>query len=374
MKQLRVLIVEDSEQDTVLLLRELQKAGYSPAHRRVETAGEMKSALEDEHWDVVLSDYVMPDFSGPAAIKLVKSKYPDLPLIIISGQIGEDTAVEAMKAGAQDYIIKGNLKRLGPAIERELEESANRRRRRQVEEELRAKEEELRLSRKVEALKDEFIGMVSHELKTPLAIIIGSLRVAATDGVTPDQSRDLMHDAATSAEELAAMVDNLLELSRHQSKRLNLQTEATQIEPVAQSVISGLQDKSALHRLTADIPPGLAAIADPIRVERVLHNLVDNAIKYSPDGGEVKITGRVEDSQLVIGVSDQGIGISKEDQQRLFQNFQRLDIQKQYDIAGVGLGLRVCRILVEAHGGKIWVESEKGKGTTFNFTLPLQPN
>jgi len=110
---------------------------------------------------------------------------------------------------------------------------------------------------------------------------------------------------------------------------------------------------------------------DPLRAERVLYNLIDNAIKYSPDGGEVKISARQEKENLVVCVSDQGLGISKDDQLRLFQKFQRLDVMVKKNIQGIGLGLNVCRILVEAHGGQIWVESRKGKGSTFCFTIPL---
>ena len=254
MKPLRVLIVEDSENDAELVLRELRKAGYSPVHRRVETTREMTDALDSEDWDIVLSDYVLPGFGGLAAIKLVHRKDSNLPLIIVSGQIGEDTAVAAMKAGAQDYIIKGNLRRLGAAIERELAEAENRRQRKKAEEELRAKDEELQLSKKIEALKDEFIGMVSHELKTPLTIIIGALNVVETEGISPDESKELIHDASRSAEELAAMVDNLLELSRYQSNRLSLQTIQTQIDPVVRTVVRRLQNRSSKHQLVVDIP------------------------------------------------------------------------------------------------------------------------
>ncbi|MDZ4230803.1 MAG: ATP-binding protein [Dehalococcoidales bacterium] len=372
MKPLRVLIVEDSEQDAALLIMELQKAGYSPVYKRVDTASEMSDALDTEAWDIIISDHSMPSFSSLDALRLSHEKGLDLPFIIVSGQIGEDTAVETMRAGAHDYIMKDNLKRLGPAIERELEESANRRKRRKAEEELRAREEELRLAKKIEALKDEFIGMVSHELKTPLTVIIGALKVAATDGVTIEEARDLIHNAAANAEALAAMVNNLLELSRYQSDRLNLQTMQTQVKPVIQAIVQKFQNISVVHHLTVDFPAELpAAMIDPIRIERVLHNLVENAIKYSPDGGEVRIFGSQRDTQLLIGVSDQGIGISPEDQTRLFQSFQRLDVQNKYDIAGVGLGLKVCHILVEAHGGHIWVESTPGKGSTFCLTLPI---
>jgi signal transduction histidine kinase len=277
-----------------------------------------------------------------------------------------------MRAGAQDYIIKGNLKRLGAAIERELAEAENRRQRKKAEEEVRTKEEELRLSRKMEAPKDEFIGMVSHELKTPLTVIIGALSTAETEGISPEESKELIHEAGTSAEALAIMVDNLLELSRQQSNRLNLQTKQTQIEPVIQAVVQKLQNRSAVHHIVTEIPQNLPpAMIDAIRIERVLHNLVENAIKYSPKGGEVRIFGNCSDTTLVIGVSDEGIGISPEDQPRLFKSFERLGASEKGGIQGTGLGLRVCRTLVEAHGGRIWVESEPGRGSTFLFTIPI---
>jgi len=144
MNPLKVLIVEDSERDTALLLIELQKAGYAPLYKRVDTAVEMSSALDTEPWDVVISDHVMPTFSSFAALRLLHSKDIDLPFIIVSGQIGEDAAVEAMKAGANDYVMKGNLKRLVPAIQREIRDAQIRRERLQREAELTSQEEESR--------------------------------------------------------------------------------------------------------------------------------------------------------------------------------------------------------------------------------------
>lgn len=126
-KPLYVLIVEDSENDTRLLLEELQQKGYSPIHERVQSAGEMSAALKRSAWDVVISDYVMPDFSGPAALKLLRDTKMDIPFIAVSGTYGEETAVGMMKAGANDYIVKNNLSRLVPAIEREIEAAQSRR-------------------------------------------------------------------------------------------------------------------------------------------------------------------------------------------------------------------------------------------------------
>jgi len=226
--------------------------------------------------------------------------------------------------------------------------------------------------KKAAKLKDEFIGMVSHEIKTPLTVIIGALSTVTAEGVTRPEARALLEDAVANADILATLVDNLLELSRSQANRLVLQKEPTDVREIAQTVVEKLRGKSSIHQLMVDIPAGLPIVdVDPLRAERVLYNLVDNAIKYSPDGGEVKISARQEKENLVVSVSDHGLGISQNDQQRLFQKFQRLDVMVKKSIQGVGLGLNVCRILVEAHGGQIWVESRKGKGSTFYFTIPL---
>jgi len=134
-KPLNILIIEDAEDDALLLLRELRRGGYEPVSERVETAEAMRAALEHGKWDIVISDYILPKFSGPAALAVLRESGLDLPFIIVSGNIGEDIAVAAMKAGAQDYLIKGNLARLAPAVERELRDAEDRRARKRVEEE-----------------------------------------------------------------------------------------------------------------------------------------------------------------------------------------------------------------------------------------------
>jgi two-component system cell cycle sensor histidine kinase/response regulator CckA len=143
-KPLRVLIVEDSEDDTLLLIRQLRKDGYDPVFERVDNAAAMRTVLDKQPWDIVISDFVMPQFGGLEALELLQDKGLDIPFIIVSGKIGEDTAVSAMRAGAYDYIMKDNLKRLGAAIERELADAENRRERRRAEERVRRNEVQLR--------------------------------------------------------------------------------------------------------------------------------------------------------------------------------------------------------------------------------------
>ncbi len=138
MTPLCVLIVEDSADDAILVIHELRRAGYDVTSERVQTAAEMEAALDrDDPWDVVISDFSLPGFSGLDALLLLRERALDLPFVLVSGQIGEETAVEAMRAGAHDYVMKDNLARLAPAVERELREAENRRKRHRAEETLR---------------------------------------------------------------------------------------------------------------------------------------------------------------------------------------------------------------------------------------------
>ncbi len=169
------------------------------------------------------------------------------------------------------------------------------------------------------------------------------------------------------------MIDNLLELSRYQAQKLHLYTEPIDIHKLVQNTLDKIRRQTSSHRFSIDIPKGLSLVdADSLRVEHILYNLLDNAAKYSPPDGRIKVTVRAEPEALVVAVSDQGRGISVQDQKKLFGPFQRLEQSRLDGATGAGLGLLVCRRLVEAHGGRIWVESEFGSGSTFLFTLPFK--
>jgi signal transduction histidine kinase len=225
--------------------------------------------------------------------------------------------------------------------------------------------------KKSEQLKDDFIGMVSHELKTPLTIVIGALDTAMSEQVSHEDARALSRDAVWAAEAMADIVDNLLELSRAQSNRLKLEPSLVDVQDIVSRIVAQSSKKSQNHRIVADVEPTLPPIrADQTRVQRILENLIDNAIKYSPRGGEVRVSARLQDCRVLFSVSDQGIGIAAGDSKKLFQPFGRLESHVPGSaIQGIGLGLVVCKRLVEAHGGDIWVNSEPGKGSTFHFTL-----
>ncbi len=223
--------------------------------------------------------------------------------------------------------------------------------------------------KKAEQMKDEFIGLVSHELRTPMTVINGSLRTAMSEGISPEDKDLLLQNAVEGADSLSAIMENLLELSRYQAGRLQLHTETVGIPVIARNIVERLKSHAESRTFRLDFPDKLPPVqADPVRVERILHNLLENAIKYSPDGSKIKVSARRDKKMVVTSVTDEGIGISAEDQGKVFELFERLGRGARSQ--GLGLGLVVCKRLVEAQGGRIWVESTPDKGSTFYFTLP----
>jgi signal transduction histidine kinase len=371
-KPLRVLIIEDSENDALMLLRELRRSGYVPTYERVYCAADMIAALEKQQWDIIISDFIMPQFSGLEALKLVKEKNIDAPFIILSGKISDETAIIAMKAGAADYIMKDNLARLSPAIERELQETSVRREREKTSSALKAREEELAILKQINQLKDEFVGLVSHELRTPLTVILGALSTVITEGdkLSRREIKQLIGDAYSEAELLSEILGNLLELARAQANRLQINEEPVNIRETIDTVVKKKAKQALSRRLVIDCDESITLTADRVRLQRILYNLLDNAIKYSEPETKIEVFVRLNNDEVLIGIRDHGIGIPSEKLGKLFEPFQRLE-QQNGKTVGTGLGLVVCSRLVEAHGGRLWVESQPGKGSTFQFTLPM---
>jgi len=228
--------------------------------------------------------------------------------------------------------------------------------------------------KKLDELKDDFISLVSHELRSPLTVITGAVNTVLSEGerLSSQETHQLLRDASLEAELLSHLVGNLMELSRVQANRLLLHTEAISVRKVIQTAVEEIKRQSSKHQFILALPRKIPLVyADELRLERILYNLLENAVKYSPQGGEIRVSVKSEKEHLVTAVGDHGIGISPSDQAKLFGPFQRLEESRPAEVGGVGLGLLVCRRLVEAHGGQIWVESEAGWGSTFFFTIPL---
>jgi PAS domain S-box-containing protein len=229
-------------------------------------------------------------------------------------------------------------------------------------------------AKEAEQLKDEFISLVSHELRTPLTSIKGAAstllrRYAALEDET---RQELLQDIDEEADRLYRLVENLLDFSRSEAGMLRLATEPVHVGNLAARVTKDIGARAPRHQFSVSFAAGLPpAEADPIRVEQVLRNLLDNAVKYSPGGGLVEVRGEVSGGRLLVSVRDEGTGVAPADQRRVFGRFQQGGTAPEERSSGVGLGLAICQRLVEAHGGTISLESELGSGSTFFFTLPL---
>ena len=370
-KPIRVLIVEDSEDDAFLLLREIRSGDYDPDYLRVDTPEAMKAALAGDSWDLLLIDHVMPRFSGPAALALLAETGLDLPSIIVSGVVGEDAAVEAMRAGARDYILKDRMNRLVPAIDRELEEF--RRRKDHV-----AIQEQLIQSQKMETV-GRLAGGIAHDFNNMLTAILGYTYSGSRDLPEGDQHRVYFDEIQKAAERAANLTQQLLEFSQREiiePKIVDLNRLVVDTSTMIRSVIGeGIE-------LVTLLEPGLYnAKVDSGQIARVLINLATNARDAMPQGGKFTVeTNNVTVAQganepgspvasgdyAVLTVSDTGAGISPEDQEHLFEPF----FAKQEMGKGTGLGLATCFGIVEQNGGRIEVGSDLDQGTTFRIHIP----
>ncbi|HIJ87919.1 MAG TPA: response regulator [Desulfuromonadales bacterium] len=369
---LRLLIVEDSEDDALLLERELIKNGYELDSRRVDTPEAMKEALVTKTWDLIISDFVMPRFSGLDALRIVKDRAVDIPFIIVSGKVGEETAVEAMRAGANDYIIKGNLARLTPAIEREIRDVANRSKCRQAE-------DQLYQSQKMEAI-GQLAGGVAHDFNNILTVILGYCDLLKMKSVLDGPGKEALEHIKSAAERAAQLTHALLAFSRKQvldTRPVNLNELVQHVERFLVRIIGeDVHLKSMYHAVD------LRVMADTGQMEQVLMNLATNARDAMPAGGELTIeTSFQEIDQFfvyshgmgtpgryaVICVSDTGIGMNEETISRIFEPFfTTKEVGK-----GTGLGMAIVHGIVNQHNGFVYVYSEPGKGTTFKIFIPL---
>jgi K+-sensing histidine kinase KdpD len=212
-------------------------------------------------------------------------------------------------------------------------------------------------------------------LRTPLGLIKVFCTTLLGEDVDFDREtqQECLHHIDEEADRLEEIVDNLLDLSHLGDDRLRLDKRPTDLGQLAKEMAESMEVQLTSHRLVLDFPSEpLMATVDSRRVEQVLRNLLDNAIKYSPEGGIITIQGRAEDEQQVlVEVNDGGIGIPTQELERVFERFHRVENEVTQRVRGAGLGLAVCRGIVAAHGGRIWVESTLGVGSTFYFTLPV---
>ncbi|MDQ6603203.1 MAG: ATP-binding protein [Chloroflexota bacterium] len=225
-------------------------------------------------------------------------------------------------------------------------------------------------AREAEQLKDDFLSLISHELRTPLTTIQGAAYMLLTQGDDlPLASRDALRvDLINESERLSRMLKNMLALAAYQAGRLHVERDPFLIQPILRQVAQEVRGRYSTHQVMVDVPKRLPpAEGDEELITQAVRNLAENAAKYSPGGGTITLGAEATDALMTVWVRDQGPGIAVAEQARIFQRFHRASTGAQ----GMGLGLYLCQRLVEAHGGRLWVESAPGEGSTFRFTLPI---
>ncbi|NIM94448.1 MAG: GAF domain-containing protein [Anaerolineales bacterium] len=235
--------------------------------------------------------------------------------------------------------------------------------------------EEIQEEMQTERLRSEILATLSHELRTPLAAIKGYATALQIDEIdwSYEKQQEFLHLVEQECENLETMIGDMLESSLIDVGQLLIEYQPVKLDTLSKEIREEVQIYTDTHRILLDFPKDFPIIdADPRRVIQVMRNILDNAIKYSPDGGLIVIRGRVRSTDVVISISDQGVGISAEDLIPLFDKYFRVKAPTGYHVAGTGLGLPIARSIIEAHRGRIWAESEVGQGTTLHFSLPRE--
>jgi signal transduction histidine kinase len=382
-KNLRVIILEDVPTDAELVEKELRSAGIEFVSTRVDNRDSFLEALALFSPDIILSDYSLPAFDGESALSMAREKAPSVPFVFVTGALGEDRAVELLKSGATDFVLKDRLIRLPLCVKRALEEVEEKQRRRQAEEDLRRAHADLLKTNKTLRIHttmleqsnrdlEDFAHVASHDLQEPLRKIqtFADLLVTMHEESLGDKSRDYLERMRKSARRMQALVLDLLRYSRVTSKQepfmqFNLRESAEE----AVTDLGVLREETG-GRIEVGHLPDIEA--DRVQMRQLFQNLIANGLKYH---GEEKPVIKVYSKSFntapfwEIHVQDNGIGFDEAYLDKIFRPFQRLH-GKDAPYEGTGMGLAICRRIVERHGGSITATSEPGKGATFIVKLP----
>jgi len=409
---LKILLVEDNPADADLIgeiLDEADEIQWSLVH--VEKLKEALTCLRENHFDVVLLDLSLPDKQGLGTVAQTYQAAPDLPIVVLTGLNDKVIALEALREGAQDYLVKGKidsnllvrairhaierahtlkrlrhseeqLQRLNEELERRVEEQTDELRqknqylqceiaeRQRLEEELRnalAKEKELG------EFKSNIISVVSHEYRTPLATILSSTELLENYSHQWTQEKKQRHfqRIQSSVHHLTQLVSDVLLISKAEVGKLEFNPSWLDLVTFCRELVEELQlTTKSEHSISFNSQGSCReAYLDEKLLRQFLTNLLSNAIKYSPKGGTIQFDLVCDRDRATFCIRDQGIGIPPEDQAQLFDAFHRSS--NVGTISGTGLGLTIAKKCVDIHKGQIAVESEVGVGTTFTVTLPL---
>jgi len=364
--ELRVLHVEDNELDAELVAQALRKGGFSFSVVVVQTETGFERQLRLQSPDVVIADYNLPQWKGMEALDVLRREGLEIPLILVSGALGDVTAVECIKRGATDYVLKDGLARLPEAVRRALQEKRMLGLRRQAEQDLARKVEELARSN---ADLEQFAYIASHDLQEPLRMVATYTQLLGERyrGRLDENADKFIGYASEGALRMQTLIQDLLAFSRvgRSGDACGRVDCDAAVEEVLQSLGPAMRASGAVVTHAA-LP---MVWADRSQVAQIFQNLIGNAIKFrGKEALAISVQAEKAGQQWLFSVSDNGIGIAPEYREHIFVVFQRLHTRAEY--AGNGIGLAICKKVVERCGGKIWVEAQADHGSIFKFTMP----
>lgn len=358
--KVRVLLVEDNLPDARYVEELLPTNKYALV--RVDALAAAYSCFSECEFDVILLDLSLPDGQGIETFLSMTGKAPNVPIVILTGLDDEEVAIAAVRLGAQDYVQKREINQ--HTLCRSIQYAIERRQ---------ALENAKRLS--VLEHREEFMATLTHDLKNPLLGANYLLEVLAEETrgkIAPEQTNILLQ-LRDSNKLLLSMIQNLIEVYRFEKDVSTIVPENTDLLNIACACLTDVAPIAQNRRivLKSEIPKQIKNIlADANAIRRVLQNLLDNALKFTPTGGEVTLKLQASNGFVVVEIIDTGPGISTEDQKKLFQRFVQGRAGKKYT-PGTGLGLYLCKQIVDAHRGEIACISSEGAGTTFRVSLPV---
>jgi len=368
---LRILHIEDSVKDSDLIREILEREGLTCEIVRVEKRPEVFEALENRPFDMILSDCNLPQFSGLQALEIAHALKPEVPFIFVSGTIGEDTAIESLRNGATDYVLKDRLSRLGAAVRRAIAEAEEHALYRQLQ-------RRLHEAGRLEAISTLSQG-IAHDFNNILTIILGHASLLKMEYDRPKRVLEITNVITQAARRASDVVEQLLAFAHEGENRarpINLNLSVTN---TLRSLEPGFPAHVSISFESDDTLPEI--LADPHQLERMITNLVSNALDSMPQGGEIQLSTKVVPSDQVpealapltsetyarLQVTDTGMGMDSATREHIFEPFYTTKVRGR----GTGLGLPVVYGLMQAHHGRIDVKSEPDQGTTVSLYFPL---
>lgn len=357
--KLSVLLVEDEPADVELELRALQQVAVNVTGDVAQTPEEFTDFVRKNVYDVILVDYKLPNWNGMESVEILRREGLDVPVILVSGALGERTAVECIQQGAADYVLKDHLTRLPESVRRAMREKKLREDHRQAQEELARSNQDL----------EQFAYVASHDLQEPLRMVATYTQLLAERyrGKLDADADKYIHYAVDGALRMQKLVQDLLTFSR--VGRRGGARESTDCNVALRAALTNLEaaiQESGAVVQTTQLP---VVIADGSQLVQVFQNLVGNAIKFRGLAPPlIQVSAEKKGKEWFFSVADNGIGIAAEHAASVFVIFRRLHTRTEYP--GNGIGLSICKKIIEQHGGRIWVESELDHGSNFQFTLP----